>query len=263
MALPDSLRSLGNDRRHPAPPGPVASVFSHTRPSARSWPVRSSRTVPRWAIATAALSPVLGVGGWLIADALQPASYSPVRDTVSVMAGYAGTDRWVMTGALFLAGGCYLLTAAGLAGIRRSARILLVVAGLAVIGIATSPEPASGPTARHVAWTVLGAIAIAAWPAFVARRDSPRPMLLSAYGSAAVTVVFVALGCWFLAEAEGGSMLGLAERVTTAVEASWPFVVALTLRRATPRARLHLRDQAVHSEQHGAAAVPVREEVSS
>ena len=198
---------------------------------AAAWPVRSSRTVPRWAIASAVLLPVLMTGGWLIADALQPASYSPVRDTVSVMAGYAGTDRWVMTGALFLTGGFYLLTAAGLAGARRSARILLAVAGLASIGIAASPEPAAGPTARHLAWTALGAVTIAVWPAFVARRRSPRPLLLSVYISAAVTVVFVALGCWFLAEAQGGSMVGLAERLSVSIQTLWPCVVALTLRR--------------------------------
>jgi hypothetical membrane protein len=146
---------------------------------------------------------------------------------VSVLAGQTGTDRWIMTGALFLTGACYLLTAVGLVGIRRSARILLIVAGVAVIGIATSPEPASGPTGRHLARTVLGAVAIALWPVFVARRGSLRPLILSVSGSAAVTVVFVGLACWFLAEAQGGGMVGLAERVTTSVEASWPFVVAL------------------------------------
>lgn len=228
------------------------SPFRGLASSAAS-PVRSSRTVPGWAIASAALSPVLGTGGWLIADVFQPASYSPIRDTVSVLAGQAGTDRWIMTGALFLAGGCYLLTAAGLAGIRRCARILLIVAGLAIIGIATSPEPASGPTTRHLAWTVLGAVTIAVFPAFVARRGSPRPLILSVYGSVAVTVVFAALLCWFLAEAQGGGMLGLAERLTTSIEASWPFIVALALRRTTPRTRLHLGDQAAaHPEPLGA-----------
>ena len=49
---------------------------------------------------------------YLIAGILQPASYSPVRTTISVMAGQAGTDRWVMTGGIFLTGGCYLVTAA-------------------------------------------------------------------------------------------------------------------------------------------------------
>jgi len=45
---------------------------------------------------------------------------------------------------------------------------------------------------------VLGAITIAVWPAFAARRASSQPLILSAGGSAAV--VFVALLGWLLAE---------------------------------------------------------------
>jgi hypothetical membrane protein len=206
-------------------------------------PTCMNRTVSRWAIVSASLSPVVGIGGWLTADALQPVSYSPMRDTVSQLAGQTGTDRWVMTVALFLAGGCYLLTAASLAGIRRRARVLLIIAGVAVIGIATSPEPASGPTARHLAWTVLGAITITVWPVFAARRGSARPQILSVTCSFAVTVVFVTLLAWFFAEAQGGSMLGLAERVTTSVEASWPLVAAVALRRSALRTRPDVRDQ--------------------
>jgi hypothetical protein len=74
---------------------------------------------------------------------------------------------------------------------------------------------------------VLGVVTIAVWPAFVARRGSPRPLILSVYGSVAVTVVFVGLVCWLLAEAQGGGMVGLAKRLTTSIEASWPFAVAL------------------------------------
>jgi hypothetical protein len=133
-----------------------------------------------------------------------------------------------------LVAGCYLITAAGLTGVRASARALLIVVGLAGIGIAASPEPASGATPRHLAWTVLGAVTIAVWPAFAARRTSPRPLLLSAYGSAAVTAVFVALLGWLLTETRDGSVLGLAERLTSSIQTCWPFIIAVALRR-TPR----------------------------
>jgi hypothetical protein len=45
------------------------------------------------------------------------------------------------------------------------ARILLIIAGVSSIGIATSPEPVSGSTPQHLAWTSLGAVMIAVWPA--------------------------------------------------------------------------------------------------
>src|SRR5712672_4366532 len=200
-------------------------------PMLAAWPVRSRPAARPWAVVSAGLAPVLLTGAYLMAGILQPASYSPVRDTISVMAGQAGTDRWVMTGGIVLTGGCYLVTAAGLTGIRASARALLIVAGLAGAGIAASPEPARGATPRHLAWTVLGAVTIAVWPAFAARRTAPRPLILSACGSAAVTAVFIALLGWTLAETRAGSVLGLAERLTSSVHACWRVITAVTLRR--------------------------------
>ena len=63
------------------------------------------------------------------------------------------------------------------------------------------------------------------------RRAPPRPLILSVYGSAAVTAVFVALLGWLLAETRDGSVLGLAERLTTSTQTSWPFITAVALRR--------------------------------
>ena len=200
-------------------------------PVPAAWPVRSSPAARRWAIISAGLAPVLLTGAYLIAGILQPASYSPVRKTISVMAGQAGTDRWVMTGGIVLTGGCYLVTAAGLTGVRAPARALLIVAGMAGIGIAASPESARGTTPRHLAWTVLGAVTIAVWPAFAARRVSPRPLILGVCACAAVTAIFVALLGWVFIETRDGSVLGLAERLTSSVQTCWPFVVAVALRR--------------------------------
>jgi hypothetical membrane protein len=201
--------------------------------SSATWPPRARHPVPGWTVVSACLSPVLATAGWLIADAVQPASYSPIRKTVSVLAGHAGTDRWIMTGALFLVGGCQLVTAAGLVGVGVPARILLAVAGLSSIGIAVSPEPARGSTPQHLAWTSLGAVTIAVWPALVARRAPPRPLILSGYGRAVVTAVFIALLAWLVIETQGGSDLGLAERLFLSTETCWPFIVAIALRQTT------------------------------
>jgi hypothetical membrane protein len=201
-----------------------------------TWPAPPSSVVPAWVVVTAALSPVLLVGSWLVADALQPASYSPIRQTVSVVAGLAGTDRWVMTSALFVVGGFHLLTAAGLTAVRLRARVVLAIAGLASIGIAACPEPAAGSTPEHLAWTALGAVMITIWPAFVARRGFPRSAILSARGCIAATAVFLVLLAWLAIETQGGADLGLAERLGTAVQISWPLVVILALRRAARQA---------------------------
>jgi hypothetical protein len=211
----------------PARPDPARtpSGYDDVRPGTAP----SGACGPGWAVVSAALSPALATGGWLIAGALQPASYSPIRMTVSVMSGYAGTDRWVMTAALFLVGGCQLVTAAGLSGVRVPARILLAVSGLCSIGIAASPEPARGSNPQHLAWTALGAAALAVWPAFATRRAPPRPLILSSYGSAVVTAVFMALLGWLVIETQVGVDLGLAERVFLSTETCWPFIVAIAL----------------------------------
>jgi Protein of unknown function (DUF998) len=216
-------------------------ALSQMRSHARTGAPSPGRTVPAWAIVSAGLTPILLTGGWLVAGTLQPASYNPVRDTVSVMAGHAGTDRWVMTGALLLVGGCHLVTAAGLGAFRGSARVLLILAGLSSIGIALSPEPVVGSTPQHLAWTSFGAVIITVWPAFAARAGSPQPLLLSRHGSVVVTAVFLGLLCWLVIETQGGSTLGVAERLTSSVQTTWPFVVAVVLwRHAARTGRLEL-----------------------
>jgi hypothetical membrane protein len=180
-------------------------------------------------MASAALLPLVMIGGWLAAEALQPPSYNPVRSTISGLAGLGGTDRWIMTGALLVVGACYFVTAAGLPGVRVPARIVLMVAGLSSIGIAVSPEPVRGSTPQHLAWTSLGAVAITVWPAFTARRAPARPLILRSRGAAAVTTVFLALLAWLIFETQGGTALGLAERLVSAVQVTWPFVVAVAL----------------------------------
>lgn len=206
-----------------------------SRLSVPGWPQRSDE-VPRWAILSAGLAPIVLVGAWLVADSLQPRTYSPIRDTVSVLAGLDGTDRWIMTWALFVICGCYLVTAFGLVGLGLPARVLLIVAGMCSAGIALSPEPPSGPTTAHLTWTAIGGVTIAIWPAVAGWHLQDRPLVLSTRPSIAVSVLFVGLLAWVVLEArEGGSDLGLAERLDSGIQTCWPFVVALVLRHTTRR----------------------------
>ncbi|MDT4935404.1 MAG: hypothetical protein QOK11_3296 [Pseudonocardiales bacterium] len=198
----------------------------------RSGAGASSAGVAQWALVSAALSPLLLVTGWTIAGAVQPADYSPVRQTVSVLAGHGGTHRWIMTCALVAVGCCHLLTAAGMSVLRPSARLGLVIAGLAAFGVAASPEPAHGSTSQHLAFTAVGAVAIAVWPAFATVREWSGGGVLSPRGSALATVAFVVLLIWLVAETRDMGWLGLAERASSAIQTSWPLVVGLTARRA-------------------------------
>ena len=233
LARPDPARSRsGRDqpRRDPATPaGPL--------PADPRGLQRAGRLVAGWTVGTALLAPVVLVGGWLIAGALQPASYSPMRQTMSVLAGESGTDRWVMTAALLLVGSCQIATGAGLTGVGMPARILLILTGLSTVGIAATPEPATGPTSRHLVFAVGCVVTTAVWPVLVARCGPAQSWILSVCGCTAVTVVFAGLSCWLLIAArDGGGDLGMVERLTSTVQGLFPLVVALALRHTAPEA---------------------------
>jgi hypothetical protein len=153
-----------------------------------------------------------------------------MRQTVSVLAGHSGSDRWVMTAALLVVGSCQIATGVGLTAVRMPARVLLIVTGLSTLGIAATPEPATGPTLRHLAFAVSCVVTTAVWPVLVARRTPAHPWILTVYGCATVTVIFAGLSCWLLIAArDGGADLGMVERLTSAAQALFPLVVALAL----------------------------------
>jgi len=241
LARPDPARSRsGRDHGRPVP----ASVTSDLLPADRSGLLRAAQPVPGWAVSTAFLAPVVLVGGWLIAGALQPASYSPMRQTMSVLAGYSGTDRWVMTAALLLVGSCQIATGAGLTAVRMPARILLILTGLSTLGIVATPEPPTGPTSGHLAFAVSCVVTTLVWPALVARRAPAQPWIVSVYGCATVTVIFAGLSCWLLIAArDGGGDLGMVERLTSEVQGLFPLVVALALRQTAGRRQPRQRGQ--------------------
>ncbi len=188
------------------------------------------RPVTWWALACCGLIPILLPSAWLIAEALQPPSYDPIRQTVSVLAGHAAEHRWIVTVALIAVGLCYFAAAAGLSVVRLRARVGLVVSGVAAIGVALCPEPVVGSTAQHMVFTTIGATSIALWPALTVQQNSPASVLVSTPVAAAATVVFLVMLGWLYVEAHGGDALGLVERLDSSVQIAWPFLVAVTLR---------------------------------
>jgi hypothetical membrane protein len=204
----------------------------------RSTAQPSTRPTPptRGAVVCAAVLPVWLTGSWLLADAAQPPGFSAVRQTVSVTAGYGGTDRWIMTSALVVTAALYLVIVAGAPTITPAGRVALAVCGLAAAGIAAFPQPPHGSTAQHLTCTAIGALALVAVPLLCARRR-PAHWAESYAVALPVTAVFVGLFLWMVSEVIAGGLVGLAERIGPSIETCWPFVVVGTAARRTTHER--------------------------
>jgi len=186
------------------------------------------RPVPWWAVLSAALAPVFLIGGWTVAARLQPAGYSPVRDTISALAGLGATDRWVMTLGLAGLGICHLVTALGLRPAAGTGRLLLAAGGVATVLVAAFPVPRTGTSDVHGAVAGIGFVTLALWPALAWRRDRSAPWVLRPTVSIVAAAVLVGLLGWFVVELyRDGPWIGVTERLVAGAQALWPLVVAL------------------------------------
>jgi hypothetical membrane protein len=186
------------------------------------------RGVPWWVVVSSALAPILLIGGWTVAAARQKPGFSSVRDTISALAGYGATDRWLMTAALYGVGACHLVTALGLREAALGGRLVLALGGAATLAVAAFPLSAEGESRPHTVSAYAAFTALALWPALswhigAAAFGLRPPVALAAAG------ILVALAVWLAVALDADpAHAGLAERVAAGAQALWPLVVVLT-----------------------------------
>jgi hypothetical membrane protein len=173
-----------------------------------------------WGVASSAAAPVLLIGGWTVAAALQRAGFDPVTGTISALAARDADRRWVMTSALAAVGVCHVTTAAALRSAATPGRVLLAAGGVGTALVAAFPLPAGGATSvPHTVAAGVAFTALSAWPALASRRRSDR---------LAAVALLVLLG-WFVAElVADGPRVGLTERLAAAAQSLWPLAAVLT-----------------------------------
>lgn len=195
--------------------------------------------VPWWGLASAVAAPVLLVGGWTWAQAVQPAPFDPVRQTISALAATGAPHRGVMTVALLGLGVAHTTTALALRPAATAGRLTLAVGGVATVLVALVPLPSpSGSAAAHTAAASSAFAALALWPAPAARTRPGTPVTLRPPTAVAATVALGLLVGWLLLELRsGGPAIGLSERVAAAAQALWPLAVVLSCRWSGARAR--------------------------
>jgi hypothetical protein len=230
---------------------PVGRSGRQAEPGTERTARAMSGAVPWWTVLTAGAAPVLLVGGFLVASALQPVSYDPLRDTISAMAARGAIDRWVMTAAIAAVGACYLVTALGLSPARQIGRLALAGGGLATLSIAAFPTPLHGYSRLHALAVIAASITMCAWPVLAGHRRHQARVLRFGPSIAAAAVTFVLI-MWFALEVHGNE-LGLAERCAAVSPALWLFPVALGTRRAfVDDRRVEVRDETQVSLSPGA-----------
>lgn len=182
--------------------------------------------IPGWTLLTSGCAPVVLIGGWAFAGTLQPSTYDPMAASISALAAQDAAYPWVMTGALYVVGICYLVTAVGLRAVPGAGRVALFCGGLASIAVALSPEPGGGATSlQHMLSSGLGFTALALFPMLAAVRGYGINWALRPVTGYAVTFLMAAGAAWFLFELHGhAGNAGLIERLLTGAQAIWPVV---------------------------------------
>jgi hypothetical membrane protein len=194
------------------------------------------RRVPWWAVLSSLAAPVLLIGGWTLAAAVQPLPFDSVVRTISELAARDTPHRWLMTSALVGLGLSHLATAGALAPVAAAGRLTHGLGGLATLLVAAFPLPAGGRSSlAHTAAASVAFISLAVWPALWMGQRGPgqtAAAVLRPRVSAAAACALLLTVAWFFTELlVGGQRVGLAERVAAGAQAVWPLAVVLSVRR--------------------------------
>jgi len=191
--------------------------------------------VPIWGVVASAAAPVLLIGGWTLAAALQPRAFDSVSTTISALAGRDASHRWVMTAAILATGLCQLLTAFALRPARLAGRVVLFVGGLCTCLVALNPlPPAPQASTGHAVFATGTFLCLAAWPLASWRAGHDVSWALRRAVAVTAGCLLVSLTAWFfVASLTDSDLLGLAERAAAGTQNVWPFVVTLGAWRQT------------------------------
>jgi len=198
------------------------------------------RRVPWWGLVSSLAAPLLLIGGWTVAAAVQPTPFDAVGRTISELARHDVPHRWLMTSALVGVGLSHLVTACALRCAETAGRLLLGLGGLGTLLVAAFPLPAGvSSSLAHTAAAAVAFVSLAVWPAFAGtRRQVPGrtvAVLLRPQACAAATGTLLLFLAWFIVEQlASGPRVGLAERVAAGAQSVWPLAVVISARRSQP-----------------------------
>ncbi len=191
--------------------------------------------MPWWGVASSVLAPVVLIVGWTLGADLQPVPFNAVQRSISALGAVGMPYQWVIALALLGVGICHATTGIALRPAAEAGRALLVIGGISSILIAVNPQPRSGGSLAHEAFSLVGLVVMTIWPIAAVRRERGAPFGLRPAAAVVLTGFTLALLAWFAIELFHGPELGLAERAVTADQSIWPLVVVASVQVARQR----------------------------
>ncbi|WP_187776433.1 DUF998 domain-containing protein [Antrihabitans cavernicola] len=179
---------------------------------------------------SAAGAPTSLIVGGALAHHLHSGPYDAVSQTLSVLAADSGS-RWAMTAGFVITACCHVVTAMGLRVLPPTPRIALALAGVFGLAVAVFRQPVHGSSAMHVWSVAAGLLILGIWPLLAMSRDPSAPAACRVRYTTVATGVLLALLVWLIIETQGGSLLGVAERICVVAQTLWPLAVTASARR--------------------------------
>jgi hypothetical membrane protein len=193
----------------------------------------SAWAVPRFGVVSSVAAPILLIGGWSLAAALQATPFDSTVGTISALAALDADHRWVMTVALAGVGLCHVVTSWSLRGIASAmGRGIHALGGVATIVVAAVPLPAAASeqdAPGHSIAAGVAFVALALWPAFASQRHAPA-VLRPIAGRAASALLLGLVGWFGIDLVSGSATIGLSERIAAGAQAIWPATVVIGTR---------------------------------
>ncbi|SDM40591.1 Protein of unknown function [Streptomyces sp. cf386] len=181
--------------------------------------------VPRWALLSSGCAPAVLIAGWTFAALLEGPAYDPATQPISALAASGAAGFWVMNAALAALGVCHMITALGLRPAALPGRVALGAGGAAAFVVALVPPPSSGGSLRHASAVAVAFTLLAVWPVLAADRGGAAPWGLRPVPSFIATALMFVSAAWFVIEMYDDGADGAAERLVTAIQSFWPFLV--------------------------------------
>lgn len=180
----------------------------------------------RLLLVLAVVGPVQSVLGWSLSAALWP-GYDPVVQTISELASPESPVRYLQSSFFILGALIDIVVALKFTVIAKPARVLIVLGGLATVGLTVFPTPLVGVSEPHRVFATISFVIFSIWPVFGMRFGSEWPPIVRPYASIAATLVLGAIAIGFLAIWSNPDIhtAGFWERVVTTSQAIYPALV--------------------------------------